>query len=143
MRSSILRVWSGLDDGHRALVAQVVRYGVAGVGITLFQIAVYNLLAGPAGWAPLVANALAFALALGVGYVVHSRFSFQGHGERGTPLQTGGKFLAANLLGFAINSLWVWSFTHVLHWKDWTPSLPMFFVTPFVLFFVNRRWVFG
>lgn len=140
---AVIRIWEGLDEGHRALVAQVARYGVAGVSITLFQITVYNLLAGPAHWPPLVANAAGFLMTLLIGYTVHSRFTFQGHGTRGDAVRTGSRFLAANLLGFAINSWWVWSFVHLLGWKDWTPSLPMFFLTPFVLFYVNRRWVFG
>lgn len=142
MRATIDTLRETLGGRHRDFALQIVRYGIAGVGITLFQIGVYNLLAGPARLAPLVANAVAYAAALGVGYVVHSRFSFGGHGSRGNVARTGGRFVIASLIGFATNSFWVYLFTSRLHWKDWTPSLPMFFLTPFLLFWLNRRWVF-
>ena len=142
MRDELVRRWHGLGHAHRALAVQIVRYGVVGVGVTLFQIAIYNLLSGPAHLAPLIANTLATAAAMLVGYSIHSRFTFEGHGTRGNVARTGGRFVAANLLGFAANSLWVWSFTGLLHWPRWTPSLPMFFVTPVLLFWLNRKWVF-
>jgi putative flippase GtrA len=142
VRANIVRLWEGLDGDHRLLARQVLRYGIAGLGVTLFQIAIYNLLSGPADLAPLVANAIGYALALIVGYIIHSRFSFEGHGTRDNVARSAGRFVAASLVGFAINSFWVWSFTARLHWKDWTPSVPMLFVTPAIGFWLNRRWVF-
>lgn len=142
MRANIIRAWSGLDGDHRAFLAQLMRYGIAGVGVTLFQIACFNLLLGAGHRAPLVANTLATAVAMLLGYTIHSRFSFQGHGSRGNTARQATRFVAANLIGLAINSLWVWSFAHVLHVSPHLASLPMFFVTPFALFWLNRRWVF-
>lgn len=142
VRSNIVRLWQGLEGDHRALAVQLVRYAISGLGVTLFQIAIYNLLAGPAGVRPLIANTIAYAAALGVGYTIHSRYSFAGHGTRGNPARTGARFVAASLIGFAINSFWVWLFTVRLHWRDWTPSVPMLCVTPGALFWINRRWVF-
>ncbi|USI74204.1 GtrA family protein [Sphingomonas morindae] len=143
MRSGIARLWHILEDDHRVMVAQLARYGFAGVGVTLFQIAVYNALAGPHGYAPLIANSFAFVAAMLLGYTIHSRFSFQGHGRRDNVARSAGRFVIASLIGFAINSFWVWSLTGLLHLPHWAPSLPMFFVTPFALFWLNRRWVFG
>jgi putative flippase GtrA len=92
--------------------------------------------------APLVANTLATAVAMVLGFTIHSRYTFHGHGERDSLSRAAGRFVAANMIGFAVNSLWVWGFTTLLHWPRWTPSLPMFFVTPFLLFWLNRLWVF-
>ncbi|HET8612336.1 MAG TPA: GtrA family protein [Sphingomonas sp.] len=142
VRASFLGLWGGLKAEHRALIAQIARYGVVGVGVTLFQIAIYNALSGPAHVAPLIANTIATAAAMLIGYTIHSRFTFQGHGRRDSVARTGGRFVAANLIGYALNSFWVWLFTAALHWPDWTPSLPMFFVTPGMLFWLNRMWVF-
>lgn len=136
------RVQRMLGGDRGALAAQILRYAVAGVGISVFQIGLYNILAGPARIAPLLANTVAYLVALCIGYVVHSRFSFAGHGSRANRARTGGRFVTASLIGFAMNSVWVWSMTGPLHWPDWTPSLPMFFVTPLALFLLNRYWVF-
>jgi putative flippase GtrA len=136
------RLWHGLDADRRVLLGQLVRYGVTGVAITLFYIGIYNLISGPAHWPPLIANTIAQIVSMLIGYTVHSRFSFAGHGSRDNVARTGGRFIIAQAIGFTINSLWVWSFTSLLHWPHWTPSLPMFFFTPFALFWLNRRWVF-
>lgn len=142
VRQGLTKLWGRLEDEHRALVLQIMRYGVVGVGNTLFQIAIYNALCGPAHLAPLVANTLATIAAMLTGYTIHSRFTFDGHGERGNIARTGGRFVAANLLGFAANSLWVWGLTTLLHLPNWTPSIPFFFATPAMLFWLNRKWVF-
>lgn len=142
VRVIIIRAWQGLDARQRALLAQLVRYGVVGVGVTSFQIGVYNLLLGAGHRPPLVANALASALAMLVGFTIHSRYTFVGHGGRAGVARTAARFVAANLIGVAINSLWVWSFVHALGWSPHLASLPMFFATPAVLFWLNRLWVF-
>jgi putative flippase GtrA len=142
VRDELVRRWHGLGHEHRAFAVQVARYGVVGVGVTLFQIAIYNALSGPVHLAPLIANTLATGAAMMVGYTIHSRFTFDGHGTRGNVARTGGRFVAANMVGFAANSLWVWLLTAALHWPHWSPSLPMFFVTPVLLFWLNRKWVF-
>lgn len=142
MRDALVRFWHRLEDEHRTLAIQIARYGVVGVGVTLFQIAIYNGLSGPAHLAPLIANTVATAAAMLVGYTIHSRFTFEGHGNRGSIARTGGRFVAAAMVGFAANSLWVWCLTTGLHWPHWTPSVPMFFATPALLFWLNRRWVF-
>ena len=146
LRERLVRLRHRLNEGlgvdRLALLAQLARYGIVGVGVTLFQIAVYDLLSGPVRVAPLIANGIAYLAAMAIGYATHSRYSFEGHGRRGSAARTGGRFVVASLIGFAINSLWVWLFTGLLRWPHWTPSLPMFFVTPFALFWLNRKWVF-
>jgi putative flippase GtrA len=139
---SLARLWDGLDAGHRALAVQILRYGVVGVGVTLFQIAIYNALIAFAHLGPGWAVTLATAAAMLVGYTIHSRFTFEGHGTRESEARAVTRFIAANMVGFAANLLWVWLCTTALRWPHWTPSLPMFFVTPALLFWLNRKWVF-
>ncbi|WP_298688179.1 GtrA family protein [uncultured Sphingomonas sp.] len=142
MRDGLVRLWDRVPHEHRELAAQLMRYGVVGVGVTLFQIAIFNLALGAGHMAPLIANTVATAAAMLIGYTVHSRFTFEGHGSGGSAARTGGKFLAANMVGFAANSLWVWLFSAVLRWSPHWASLPVFFVTPALLFWLNRKWVF-
>lgn len=139
----MVRLWEGLEHEHRVLAVQLVRYGFVGIGVTLFQIAIYNLLIGLAHRPPLIANTFATALAMLVGYTIHSRFTFDGHGARPSELRAIFRFVVTNgIVGFAANSLWVWLLTTALHMSPHWPSVPMFCVTPAVLFWLNRKWVF-
>jgi putative flippase GtrA len=134
VRESLTRMWGGLDEGHRALIAQLMRYGVVGVGITLFQIMLQK---------PLIANTLATMAAMCVGYTVHSRFTFDGHGSRASEWRSIYRFIVTNgVVGYSANSFWVWLFTSALHLSPHWPSVPMFCVTPALLFVLNRKWVF-
>jgi putative flippase GtrA len=141
LREAIDRLWHGLDADHRALLGQVLRYGLVGGMVTFFQIAVYNLLVGPGRIAPLTANPLATIAAMVIGYVIHSRFTFAGH-EGGGVAQTGWRYVIVTLIGFALNQGWVWLFTRHFGWPKWSPSLAFLFITPPVLFVLNRKWVF-
>ncbi|MGP1281902.1 MAG: GtrA family protein [Parasphingopyxis sp.] len=125
------------------LLRQMVRYAISGGALTLFYSAIYWTAAVPVGIHPLIANSMAFVTTLILGFVVHSRWSFAGHGRRDRPVRAMAFFLAVNLAGFALNSFWVWLIT--VHWglsPSW-PLLPIIFVTPWLSFYLNRRWTFG
>ena len=127
------------DDLRR----QIVRYAISGGGLTLFYSAIYWIAAALVMMNPLIANTLAFLCTVILGFVVHSRWSFKGHGRRDRPARSSAMFLLVNLVGFALNSLWVWLIT--VYW-DLSPSLPLLpiiFVTPWISFYLNRRWTFG
>ena len=143
VRDGLVRFWNGLDHSHRTFALQVVRYGIVGIGVTLFQIVLYNLLIGAGHQKPLIANTLATAAAMVVGYTIHSRFTFDGHGARASELRAIFRFIVTNgIVGLAANSFWVWLFTAALHLSPHWPSVPMFCVTPAILFTLNRKWVF-
>lgn len=136
------RLFAG-DSELAALVAQFARYGVVGVFVTALGVAAYWILATPVGIAPLLANFCAYLVAVAVGYVSHSRFSFRGHGSRNNLARTGGRFVVVSILSLGLNSLWVWTGTGLLHGPTWWPIPAMVFITPVVVFILNRKWVFG
>lgn len=142
MREALTRLWDGLAHDHRVLAVQVMRYGVVGVGVTLFQLGIYNLLIGMWHQPPRLSLVLATAAAMLVGYTIHSRYTFEGHGARDSTARTTGRFIAVNLVGLAINYGWVVLFVTVLHLSPHWPSAPIFFITPVLLFWLNRKWVF-
>jgi putative flippase GtrA len=129
-------------DQNRALIAQVIRYAITGGFVTLIGAGVYRYLATNLGYAPLIANAAAYLVAVAIGYVLHSRYSFRGHGSRDNEAVTGSRFFVGSLVSWALNSLFVWIVTSVmaLH-PDWG-LVPIIFITPVIMFVVNRRWVF-
>jgi putative flippase GtrA len=77
-----------------------------------------------------------------VGYIIHSRWSFRGHGRRDNLARTGGRFVIVSLVSFAVNQFWVWLLVRHFGLPIWAPYPPVLLVTPLLVFWLNRRWVF-
>ena len=131
------------EGALRSLLGQLVRFGLVGGFVTALGVAVYWIPATFFGVAPLLANLLAYAVAVALGYVLHSRVSFRGHGSRDNVAQRTGRFFVVSLVSLGLNSLFVGVLTGPLDGPTWWPVIPMLFVTPLVTFYLNRQWVFG
>lgn len=139
-------------EDWRALFWQLVRFGLTGGAATALYAVVYWPIATYAQgrwpladrsvW-PLVANVLGYLVAMLSGYVMHSRWSFRGVGDRDNLARTGGRFFIVSLVSFAMNTFFVWLLTGPLHGATWWPLVPILFVTPLVTFALNRFWVFA
>ena len=127
---------------HSELIGQLVRYSVTGGLASIVNIGVYWVLAAR-GMNPNLAWTLGFAAAVLVGYVVHSRWSFKGHGRRDNLARTGGRFVAVSLVSFGLNQFWVWLLVQRLDLPLWSPYPLVLGVTPLVVFALNRKWVFA
>ena len=127
----------------RDLVLQFVRFGITGGFMTLLGVGIYWYCASVMGFAPLFATFIAYVIAIAIGYVAHSQFSFRGHGKRDNHLRTTSRFFAGSMLSYGLNSLWVWILTGLLHGPAWWGIPAMVLVTPVIIFWVNRRWVFS
>ena len=114
---------------------------IAGLCVTQFSAAIYSALVVLLRVNPLQANVASTLCALGVGYLVHSRWSFAGAAAAAEHAKVG-RFLAASLLAFIVNSMWVWLLVSILRLPPLTPVPLMMFVTPWVSFLLNRHWVF-
>lgn len=124
------------------VLGQATRFVITGGIVTLLQALVYWVPATYWGVAPLLANFFGYLAAMISGYVLHSRWSFRGHGRRDDPLGTTSRFFLVSLVSLALNSLFVWLLTGLLEGPTWWPVLTMMFVTPMVTFLLNRQWVF-
>ena len=131
------------EGGLSSLVGQLVRFGLVGGFVTALGVIVYWVPATFMGVAPLLANLLAYAVAVALGYVLHSRVSFRGHGSRDNVARRTGRFFVVSLVSLGLNSLFVGVLTGPLGGPTWWPVIPMLFVTPLVTFYLNRQWVFG
>jgi putative flippase GtrA len=125
------------------MFGQIVRFGVTGGFVTALGALAYWLPATYAGVPPLLANFFGYLVAMLSGYVLHSRWSFRGHGRRDNLARTTGRFFLVSLVSLGLNSLFVWVLTGLLHGPTWWPVLTMMFVTPAATFVLNRQWVFG
>ena len=123
------------------VTAQLVRFVMTGGFVTALGIGVYALVAIGLRWNPQLGNFLAYAVAVASGYVLHSRWSFRGHGGERTH-STKLRFAVVSVISYALNSLWVWLFYTYLDLGRAVPMIPMLFVTPVVTFLLNRQWVF-
>ena len=92
---------------------------------------------------PLYASVVvAFLVSVSIGFVLHSRWSFRGHGRReDNRLKI--RFLAVQASGFLLNEAFTWVLTGPLvHGPTWWPLVPAIFVTPLATFLLNRHLVF-
>ncbi len=128
-----------LNLDHDA-VGQLVRFAIVGFGLAGVYSAIYWYLA-TYFMAPVLAVVIAFLVAVSLGFVLHSRWSFRGHGRR-EDKRMKLKFLAVQSSGFVLNELFTWVLTGPLHSPTWWPLVPAIFVTPFATYFLNKQLVF-
>lgn len=124
-------------------IAQLVRFGVAGVLLTVLVSVLYWVLATPLGIEARLASTLAYLLVVGLGYILHSRYSFRGHGGRDRPAVRTARFFVTSFIGYLMNLGFVWLLVTHLGMATWWPILGFLFVTPLVTFVLNRRWTFS
>lgn len=126
---------------NRELVRQVLRYGITGVALAALYATVYWTGARQLHVPVQVANAAGFIAALIVGYVLHSQWSFRGHGRRSG--WSWSRFLVVNLAGYLLNCVWVWLIVQRLDRPVELSILPIVTLTPALTFLLNRRWTFA
>lgn len=137
-----MKILSQLPAERQVLFWQIVRYGLTGLFVTACQAVIYWTLAAPVGLHPQIANGLGYLAAVMIGYATHSAFTFRGHGSRDNQTARGVRFVAVSLVSYALNALWVWACVTYMGWPEWSPIPAMIFVTPAVVFGLNRQWVF-
>jgi putative flippase GtrA len=120
---------------------QLVRFAIVGFSLAAVYSAIYWYLATYV-MPPVLAVVIAFLVSVSIGFVLHSRWSFRGHGrEEDHRLKV--KFLLVQLSGFVMNEVFTWVLTGPLvHGPTWWPLIPAVFVTPLATFALNRPMVF-
>ena len=120
---------------------QLVRFAIVGFSLAGVYSVIYWYLATNV-MAPMLAVVVAFLVAVSLGFVLHSRWSFRGHGQReDNRLKV--KFLLVQGSGFILNEIFTWVLTGPLvNGPTWWPLIPAIFITPLATFLLNRQWVF-
>ncbi|CAD7341531.1 GtrA family protein [Sphingomonadales bacterium 56] len=119
--------------------AAFLRFAVNGGGVALVAVTTYYLCAVLLEWTPLLANFVAYATQLALGYQMHRLYSF---GQSGASFSSMARYVVMSVAAFALNSLWVWLLTAILGLASWTPIILMVAATPIMTFLVARYWVF-
>jgi len=138
-------LWRQIPIERRALALQLVRYALVGFGVTSVQAAVYWLLATHFAIHSQIANVAGYVAAVVLGYFFHGRYTFADPARAsgaGAQAARGARFVIASLVSLGLNALWVWLCVSWAGWATWTPIPAMLFVTPGLVFVLNRHWVF-
>ncbi len=127
------------------MLGQIIRFGIAGGLSTVVYSAVYLPLTYwvlPHRWAVLAVPP-AFLVAVVAGFFLHSGWSFRGHEASADGGRLHLKFFIVQSFGFALNTLFTWVVTGLLHQQPWIALIPAVTITPIATFALNRQWVFG
>ena len=120
--------------------SQLARFAIVGFSLAGVYSAIYWYLANYV-MTPVAAVVIAFLVAVSIGFVLHSRWSFRGHGRR-EDNRMKMKFLAVQSSGFVLNEAFTFVLTGPLHGPIWWPLVPAIFFTPLATFLLNRQLVF-
>ncbi|MBD3760476.1 GtrA family protein [Sphingomonadaceae bacterium G21617-S1] len=131
-----------LSRERTALLGQLLRYAITGVLASVVNIGIYHMLVRRAGMDPNLAWTCGFVGAAITGYVVHGQWSFRGHGGRDRQAVRIARFAIVSLISFGLNSLWVWLLVQHMDLPLWAPYPLVLCVTPLLVFWLNRIWVF-
>lgn len=139
-------IQSALNKVHpdrRAILVQMIRYGFAGMAITLAVAASYWAIADLLHVDPMISFTIVFIVFSVISYVTHGEFSFRGHGTRDQHHIRLSRFLAVNILGYLVNQAFIWVLVKQLDGPTWWPIIPIVLVTPILTFTLHRRFVYA
>ena len=131
-----------LPEKYHEIAGQMVRFGLTGGLLTVLVAGGYWVVATFLGVEPMLALTLNYLVFTTLGYVLHSNFSFRGHGSRDRAAARTIRFFTVNTLGFLGNQFFVWLLVKHLHGPVWWSVIPILFVTPVATFSLQRHWVF-
>jgi putative flippase GtrA len=132
-----------LDPERRTALLQLVRYGFAGLAITLAVAGSYWAITDLLHVGPMISFTIVFLVFSVISYITHGEYSFRGHGKRDQHHIRMGRFLAVNVLGYLVNQGFIWLLVKQLDGPTWWSVIPMVFVTPLLTFTLHRRFVYA
>jgi len=132
-----------IDAERRTVLVQLIRYGLAGLLITLAVAASYWAITDLLHVDPMISFTIVFLIFSAISYVTHGEYSFRGHGARDQHHIRMGRFLAVNVLGYLVNQAFIWLLVKQLGGPTWWPTIPMVCVTPLLTFTLHRRFVYA
>jgi putative flippase GtrA len=126
------------------MYAQFARYIIAGAIAAAIYAVVYLIVANqllPPGGA-VFAVVPAFGISLVASFLLHSRWSFAGHGSRDEKVTQPLRFLLVQATGLVTNMAITYAVTQLLMAPNWVALVPSLTLTPLLTFALQRRWVF-
>jgi putative flippase GtrA len=125
---------------------QYARFGTIGLTAATIHVLVFTASIELAGLAPLVANVVAFGIAVLVSFLGHFQWTFRGQtagGGRHRQRIAFARFIIVALTGLALNSLAVYVVVNLLAWPYQCAIVLMISVVPLVVFALSKFWAFA
>ncbi|WP_022942804.1 GtrA family protein [Psychromonas hadalis] len=125
------------------LFQQLVSFSIVGVGATLTHAVIFNLVFQQLQFHHFIANILGFCLAFLVSYLGQFHWTFKEQAIQLTDKRSAFvKFFKTALLGFAVNLFWSFIILEFLQLHHYYYLALLTFVTPILIFVLNKFWVF-
>jgi putative flippase GtrA len=121
------------------IVHRFARFAVVGAIATAVHTSVFTTGIEIARIDPVVANALAFVIAVLVGFALNRRWTFSAAGGPGGRLW---RYFVSALAGLTISSTVMFLVTRVAHWSPYVGLVLSLVCVPPVTFALNHFWVF-
>jgi putative flippase GtrA len=131
------RLW---DLASPALISEPVRFGASGIAATHFYFLVVNLLIYGAGLAAVLSSNLAYLMALGVSYLLQSRYTFRVNSDSFGQVV---KYLLTAVAGIGISSGVMYLVVHIMEWPALVASLIVCILIPVSNYLMFKFWVFA
>jgi putative flippase GtrA len=122
----------------RAALHRFLRFGVVGVVATLVHTAVFAVGIELVRIEPVTANAIAFGVAVLVGYALNRGWTFAHQAEHGRLW----RYFIGAVVGLACNSAIMYVAVHRMQWSPYIGLAIALVVVPPLSFALNQFWVF-
>lgn len=133
---------SSLHQHKQRLALPLVIFLAVGMAVTVASALSYWALAELGGFDPNFSLLLVFVVFMLVGFFAHGRFSFGGYARTGGMAAHLGRYAAVSMIGLLVNELFIYVLVKLAGGPVWWPVVPMILVTPWLVFALNRFWVF-
>ena len=127
-------------------LGQLVRFGVVGTGATFTHGLTFVGTIELGHLAPLIANLVAFSIAVLVSFVGHLSWTFRRQRQQGLARSTEGafvRFVLVALAGLLLNTLVVFAVVNVLGGSYLIALGLMVTLVPLAVFGLSKRWAFA
>ena len=115
------------------------RFAVVGALSTAVHTAVFTVAIELGHVEPVLANAIAFSVAVLGGYALNRRWTFAAQGAAHARLW---RYVIAQLIGLAWNSVIMYAAVHGAHWSPYLGLLLSLVLVPPLTFALSQFWVF-
>jgi putative flippase GtrA len=115
------------------------RFAVVGVLATAVHTAVFAVAIELVYVEPVLANAIAFSVAVLVGFALNRHWTFAAHGAANARLW---RYVAAQLISLGCNSAIMFAVVHGAHGSPYLGLLLALVLVPPLTFVLNQLWVF-
>ncbi|MFO6424402.1 GtrA family protein [Motilimonas sp. KMU-193] len=128
---------------HNIKLGQLISFAVVGVGATLTHALVFHILFAWFGWTQLPANIGGFLVAFAVSYLGQFKWTFKTEAAAvSCQKRAFVRFFKTAIFGLLLNLLWAFITIDWLGLHHYVYLALLTFVTPVIIFALNKFWVF-